>query len=129
MTNREAVKTLKNTAVGNRDGLKWKVLRVSSMSAASDARKRAGIPKESYTSQRRKLVSFQTGMEVRDRVAEIFSLTGVPRERGLPREKMSVGRRRGFDSVGSIMELSGTVASCAMSGVCVCVWRVGGRKA
>ena len=45
MTNREAVKTLKNTAVGNRDGLKWKVLRVSS-TTASDARKKAGIPKE-----------------------------------------------------------------------------------
>lgn len=62
------METFKNRAVGNRDGLKWKVM---SSTLASDARKRADIPKESYTSQR-KLVSLQTGMEVRDGDAEIF---------------------------------------------------------
>lgn len=72
-------------------GRKWKV--VNSM-LASDAQKRADLPKESYISQRGKLVSTQTDMDDRDGDADIFSLTGVFQERGLSRGKnMSMGRR------------------------------------
>lgn len=109
------METFKNRAVGNRDGLKWKAM---SSTLASDARKRADIPKESYTSQRK--LAWRSEMEMQ---RFLVSLGCLERE-DCQERKCSVGRRHGFDSVGST-ELSVEQSPLVLCPGCVCVCRGG----